>query len=775
MALPRTLANTAFPIQNYFCGPWRDANGNDYILTLNSSALDEIEVHKADDGDAVWAEVDGGNHPNLGSNVVSMWGYQDGTQIKLITQTADFDVEYHSFGMSDDGGSADVWITTAESVEVSIDVLGGEEHCSLVIRSDNDRVAVYSGDRENIKGTKFGRVKYNLWEGTSWAGPVAVDDGGSVEYMASSVVLGASDKSHIFFKDETNSDILHKSLTSGNSLSSVETVNDTTVTPSDMPLGPGVFYDDAGTERITIGWVDSSGSDLYTSEIDADGVPGAEEQVSADDVKFTGPQRVFCLAVDTATDTVYAVWSNASQGDDIYIDENVDSGGWGTDVEVLDAVTCNDISANVYVRDDTSTVVAILFDDGGTVKYTEHVVVTGVQDIAPNSITSDESVPSPLLTLFIDLVGNGIAGAEAFGTAILDMNIDLASNAIGSDESIGVAVLTTGVVDISPTAITSDESVPSPQVNMHIDLVGNGITSDESVPSPVLDMSIDLTGNGITSDESVPSPQLDMNIDLAGNAIGSDEAVGSPSVSATISPTGITSDESVPSPQLNMNIDLTGNGITSDESVPGPLVELELQFITLTTGIASAESVGSPQVDLIIDVTGIPSDESVPSPQVDMNVDLIGNGITSDESLPSPQVDMNIDLIGDGITSDESVPNPVLTAGAVDIAPNAIGSDESIGSHTLTPGPVDIAPTAIASVENVPSPQVNFIIFPVSVITEEAFGTAVLTTGAVDISPPSIASAEAVGGHLVTLGGPADVGGRSSLFNIYRLPRIPKI
>ena len=405
--------------------------------------------------------------------------------------------------------------------------------------------------------------------------------------------------------------------------------------------------------------------------------------------------------------------------------------------------------------------------------YTESV--SGTQDISPTAITSDESVPNPQVDMHIDLVGNAISGAESFGTAVFDMNIDLVANAIGSDESIGTAVLTTGPVDIAPTAITSDESVPNPQVDMHIDLVGNGIISDESVPNPVLDMNIDLTGNGITSDEFVSSPQLEMNIDLTGNAITSDESVGTPALAAVISATSITSDENVPSPQLDMNIDLAGNGISSDENVPGPLVELDTQEIILTTGIGSQEAVPSPQVDLIIDVTGITSDESVPSPQINMNVDLAGNAITSDENIPSPQVDMNINLAGNSITSDENVPEPVLAAGAVDIAPNAIGSDESIGSHVLTPGAVDIAPTAITSNESVPSPQLDFIIFPSSVITEEAFGTPVLTTGPVDISPPSIISEESIGGHLVTLGGPADVGGRHSIYAIFRIPRIPKL
>ena len=77
----------------------------------------------------------------------------------------------------------------------------------------------------------------------------------------------------------------------------------------------------------------------------------------------------------------------AGSGSDIFTDSNNDRGGWGTDVEELDGITCNLITSNVYTRAGV-VVLAYVYDDGGTIKYNEKFL-----RIVDNSAFADARLP----------------------------------------------------------------------------------------------------------------------------------------------------------------------------------------------------------------------------------------------------------------------------------------------------------------------------------------------------------------------------------------------
>ena len=78
--------------------------------------------------------------------------------------------------------------------------------------------------------------------------------------------------------------------------------------------------------------------------------------------KVVNGSPVASLAID-GTDE-HLLYANSSDSD-LYHDKND-----GTDTEILDAVTINRISSNVYDRT-THTRLAYVYDDGGTIKYNE--------------------------------------------------------------------------------------------------------------------------------------------------------------------------------------------------------------------------------------------------------------------------------------------------------------------------------------------------------------------------------------------------------------------
>ncbi len=126
----------------------------------------------------------------------------------------------------------------------------------------------------------------------------------------------------------------------------------------------GISYNDGGTQKIRFPYRDTN-EQTSNAEFDSADDPGAFTQNAnvSDNDTFT---TVFVLAVEgTNEHLLYS--ERISQ--DLFHDEND-----GTDTELLDAVTINAISSNVYTRE-CSTVLAYLYDDAGTVKYNELVLI----------------------------------------------------------------------------------------------------------------------------------------------------------------------------------------------------------------------------------------------------------------------------------------------------------------------------------------------------------------------------------------------------------------
>jgi hypothetical protein len=155
--------------------------------------------------------------------------------------------------------------------------------------------------------------------------------------------------------------------------------------------------------------------------------------------------------------------------------------------------------------------------------------------------------------------------------------------------------------------------------------------------------------------------------------------------------------------------------------------------ITLTSGIASAESFGTPSIDQKVEPVGIASAESFGTPKVNQKVEL--NSVASAESVGTPQIYSN----------DQSVEPTSISAGAVGtpsvgnghVYPISI-SGESFGTPKVNQ---KVETTSISSAGAVGTPSVgNGHVYPVSVASAESFGTPRVNQ---KIEPVGIESAEA--------------------------------
>ena len=352
-----TVAETAGYIGGTFCespnrcGPWADSNGNLYAIIGDSEVAENLMMLKSADGGDTWREQDGGNRPSADDleGLDSVISPEESDSIHLAQIAANDNAYYHKFRMSDHGTDPDTWEITDELV-TTIANQTGEQACALEVRSDTTVVLFYSWD-----DLTNDRLAYKIRSsGGSWGGENDLDSTGSTGYRGVACVRGESDKIHIFYKDHTNDDIYHKSLTlSGDSLGAREDIADRVIDGGQYQWAFGwpVYWDDAGTEMIMVIF---QGGDLalYSAVVQDDASPDASKLASDNDADrdlLVGRCIAGHMSVDPATDTAYMFYSH-SDDQDIFRTEAVNDGGWSTDVEEQPDVAMHQMSSSIFTH-----------------------------------------------------------------------------------------------------------------------------------------------------------------------------------------------------------------------------------------------------------------------------------------------------------------------------------------------------------------------------------------------------------------------------------------
>jgi len=363
VALPTTISGIFF-LRESGQGrnrPWISSAGNVYFFARDDTDVSLLTVQKATNPTDSFSEV---STLDFTDEVTGLATIQDGDDIHVVVTTDADEIRYSIYSMSSDSFTTSNEDTTGTLNNDIADVV------DIAIEEDGSTVVViYDGAEENAMGAKD-RVDYAKRVGGSWTVDQAVDDGGKVNFVAPSLCRGEADKFHLVYNDRTNTNAIHKSLTLGgpDTLSSAENVNDNAILSASTAISAPVYYDVGGVERITIEWKRSSDPKAYSSEIDDDGVPGAEEVLS--DTTLIN-SYVISLAVDQKT--VWGIFMGVDS--DAFSDSNVDSAGWGTDTEEIDAITLTDITSNTYQRG-SDIVLAYVYHDGSAIKYNEKVLRT---------------------------------------------------------------------------------------------------------------------------------------------------------------------------------------------------------------------------------------------------------------------------------------------------------------------------------------------------------------------------------------------------------------
>ena len=382
MALPTTITGLSTS-PNKYSQPFISSGGNVYVVGRDTSTTSLIRAFKATDPTSSFSNV--GTDFNLTSShsLETLVAIQSGDNIHVATtdsSAGSLTILYHVFSMSSDS-----WTTTNESILGSTSVVNSSalSMLGISIRSDGDVIVTHNGSTDKIMGTDYDRAKYSRRESGSWTSDVDLGDvSASVNYYASGVVIGGSDRMHFFFVDDTNNDMYQRTLNSSNSLETLPSAFDTTVSTTELALMQlGVSYDSGGTIKVRYPISDATASVANSAKLDSN----TDTPTVTQDTGITGATAVNTGAYFRLTFTAdgTTLWHSFQAADhDLYTQSNADDAGWDAPVEFYDdAGALSGHRANIYTRGSTK-VLAFVMTAGSSIKYHEKTLSAGTTDAA---------------------------------------------------------------------------------------------------------------------------------------------------------------------------------------------------------------------------------------------------------------------------------------------------------------------------------------------------------------------------------------------------------
>jgi hypothetical protein len=405
-------------------GPFADSTGAIYFMDEIQPIPPEPEMWKSSDGGATWAVVDEPGAPTGGTirDLESVWIAQSAGTLHIVRQrsgTAGAHTAYVQFSTSDHPTAPDRWgaVETVNTVAIDPD----DQACSIVRNANGGLYVFYRGAPSvsgGIPATRDERVFYRKRSaGGAWGPEQTVAATAGISYTQIQAIPGLDGTTiHVLYKDHTNANIVYRTLdTRSDTLSSARTLNTSATHGVVNPMAtPAVALHAAGTERIVVAWANAAGL-LVATTID-NGVIRPNDAVSDRAVWIGGgqirsKQPVATLAADETTGRVYALYADAATHD-IY--QDVRDSSWGVDVEALDAVEAQYISANIIQRT-ASRDLAMIYDDNPT-----GLLDAGVPTYSALRLSAPGGNSAPLVNAGPDLTITLPAVASLDGTVVDD-------------------------------------------------------------------------------------------------------------------------------------------------------------------------------------------------------------------------------------------------------------------------------------------------------------------------------------------------------------------
>jgi hypothetical protein len=378
---------------------------NDWSVVINALA--------PGDPDTSWASIT--TKTGFTTAILNLAGYQVGSTIHLLvndgTASTLFATKYVSYD-----ALTDTFLATVETVSAAVavtgQIAGAGAGASLVVRGNGEVVAFYSGVQAKVSGTFRAHVYYRRRTAVNtWSTETMVDPNTAVDNNAPTACLGASDRVHFSWNNQTG--VAYRTLSAANALN--------TAASSLAMSGPGdaVSYNRAGTTKVIVTSNDTSQSAMRFDSADNPTVSFA----SALATNTTTPHRI---GVDPVTLDVTIVYRSSVDSDLYAIKSTNDGAAFGAPVSFFvgtvaasDANLSKSSTGSLYSRGG-SDVVGYIVNDNGTWKYNESVVrapatadAWNVNDKSTNTVLSngDKTANNPSTTSAVRSTTKRLNGA----------------------------------------------------------------------------------------------------------------------------------------------------------------------------------------------------------------------------------------------------------------------------------------------------------------------------------------------------------------------------
>lgn len=446
-------------------GPFKDSNGNLYYITEYAETANYVAMHKSTDGGDTWRVMDGANRPTTND-----WEcadiQQDGDTLHILLVTGS--CTYHTFRTSDHPTNPDTWGITDEIVD---DTITGHtsQAGALAKRSNGTIVALYLDD------VTPDRVWYKIRSaGGVWGGRNAIDTEAGVNFVSGWCVLGASDLVHIFYKDDDNGIIYHRTLNSSDVLSGRDTVItgiSTLDTHDDMPFLEPVYWDDGGNEKIMICYQKVQDGPVFTKVYTNNSI-GSEAQASDNNVSTdqgANHMVIGSLVADQNSKTVYILYAAEDLSRNLYRDENVNEGGWGTDVLEASPTELHWVRGWVFTHspgNGGAKVLGYVLDDnsaGGTgqIWYAEYVLSAGgaFVNIAAAAVSGSATPDTSVLAVLRKYLSTVVSASATPDTATLAVLREYLGAAAASSSTPDIVPLV--LIKLFASAVLAQSTTPA--------------------------------------------------------------------------------------------------------------------------------------------------------------------------------------------------------------------------------------------------------------------------------------------------------------------------
>ena len=462
MAFPTTIT-TGGSVSIGCGGPYISSGGNVYVIVQDDVTESKFRAFKATDPTSSFSNVGTDPQVTVGNTITGIAAYQVGDVIHVITQdkvpaSNTYNLRYHIFNMS-----SDTWTTTNEVIVSSfVAATSGITNLGvdISVRSDGDVIVLYNGVKVANMGVDRDRVYYARRESAVWTVNVLVDDGGAVSWIASGIVIGSSDRMHLFFADGSNSDGYQRCLRSANTLETFPASYDTSASANDPDhhLGRGISYDSSGTQKVRFPLAADPSSVRTSAKCDSADTPTMS--VNAD---ITGTTNVLANSNFSVESTTLWHTFIDNPNSDIFTQSNANDAGWSAPASFYTGTVTN-VFTNVYTRG-SDIVLGIVFTETDP-KYHEKVLVVGgntFSTAAAATVTwSSKSTASSNLSAAaaasLTWDGNGIYPAALTSTAVASVSwvgAEVAGATAADWSAAAVASLTWDGTGLYPAAITA--------------------------------------------------------------------------------------------------------------------------------------------------------------------------------------------------------------------------------------------------------------------------------------------------------------------------------